>query len=183
MCWQTLFFLSLPLLILSSYFQPAFEYNTEEPCAVNTDTHPWVYLHIHTFISFWNKQDQRRKVGQTPLRCRAWLCVALNTDGPTQDKCCLLLMEGPSATLCTLYLKTPRESQPKATGERKPECIYCMCACIWKIALLCQRVKLECISLVQSQSPLFFCNFRIVCCLLSRSSLQCSRMEKPSCST
>lgn len=68
------FCLPLPLLILSFYFQPAFEYNTEEPCAVNTDTHPWVYLHIHTFISFWNKQDQRRKVRQTPLRCWAWLC-------------------------------------------------------------------------------------------------------------
>lgn len=86
---------------------------------MNTDTHPWVYLHIHTFISFCNKQDQGRKVGQTPLRCRAWLCVAPNTDDPTQDNCCLLLMEGPSATLCTLHLKTPHESQPKPTGEEK----------------------------------------------------------------
>lgn len=46
------FCLPLPLLILSFYFQPAFEYNTEESCAVNTDEHPWVYLHINTFIWF-----------------------------------------------------------------------------------------------------------------------------------
>lgn len=118
-CWQALFCLPLPLLILSFYFQPAFEYNTEEPCAEGHRHTPLgVLAHPH-FISFCNKQDQRRKVGQTPLRCWAWLCVALNTDGPTQDNCCLLLMEGPSAMLCTLHLKTPHESQPKDTGEGK----------------------------------------------------------------
>lgn len=34
-----LFLLPLPLLILPFYFQPASEYNTEEPCAVHTHPH------------------------------------------------------------------------------------------------------------------------------------------------
>lgn len=33
--------------------------------------------------------------------------------------------------------------------------------------LLCQRVQLECVSLVRSLSLLFFCNFRIVCVVCS----------------
>lgn len=99
-------------LILPFYFKPASEYNTEEPCAVlccavNTDAHPfWAYTHIHTFISHWKRQDQRRKEEQTPLRCWAWLCVPLDTDGRTQDNCCLLFMEGPSATLHALFIWT-----------------------------------------------------------------------------
>lgn len=72
--------------------------------AVNTDTHPWAYTHIHTFISHWKRQDQRRKEEQTPLRCWAWLHVPLGTDGRTQDNCCLLFMEGPSATLHALFI-------------------------------------------------------------------------------
>lgn len=47
-----------------------------------------------------------QKEEQTPLRCWAWLCVPLDTDGGKQDNCCLLFMEGPSATL-HCHLDTP----------------------------------------------------------------------------
>lgn len=54
----------------------------------------------------------------------------------TQDNCCLFFMDWPSATFCTLHLKTPQV--PKATVEGKgPQYIYCMCPCIWKEVLLC----------------------------------------------
>lgn len=71
---------------------------------MNTDTDPCAYTHIHTFISHWKRQDQRRKEEQTPLRCWAWLHVPLDTGGRTQDNCCLLFMEGPSATLHALFI-------------------------------------------------------------------------------
>lgn len=91
------------------------------PLGVNT--------HIHTFINHWKRQDQRRKEEQTPLRCWAWLRVALDTDGCTQDNCCLLFMEGPSATLRALFiwrlLKAPGQ-EPR--GKSKLElCVSTVC--------------------------------------------------------
>lgn len=88
-----------------------------------------VYTHIHTFINHWKRQDQRRKEEQTPLRCWAWLRVALDTDGCTQDNCCLLFMEGPSATLRALFiwrlLKAPGQ-EPR--GKSKLElCVSTVC--------------------------------------------------------
>lgn len=88
-----------------------------------------VYTHIHTFINYWKRQDQRRKEEQTPLRCWAWLRVALDTDGCTQDNCCLLFMEGPSATLRALFiwrlLKAPGQ-EPR--GKSKLElCVSTVC--------------------------------------------------------
>lgn len=50
-----------------------------------------------------------------PLTCQAWLCVPLNTDSLTQDNCCLLFMEGPSATLCTLRLSQKLQGKDKRT--------------------------------------------------------------------
>lgn len=78
-------------------------------------------------------------------------------------------MDGPFATLCTLHLKTPHESQPKATGGKQSLCASTVHAHAfeWKCSMLlcCQSVQLE--SLVQSRSPLFCCNFRIVCVVCS----------------
>lgn len=63
-------FLLPPLLILPFYFQPASQYNTEEPCAANTLTHTPLGVHTHAhFYKPLKRQDQRRKEKQTPLRC------------------------------------------------------------------------------------------------------------------
>lgn len=183
------FLLPPPLLILPFYFQPASEYNTEEPCAVNRDTHPWVYTHIHTFKSHWKRQDQRQKEEQTPLRCWAWLHVPLDTDGRTQDICCLLFMEGPSATLHALFILRllkghSQEPQGKRTNEMEngTHCIYCMQAsvclsmCMKDSAcmLLHVHVQWECPLIVQSWALLFFPSFLIECVLFAQLELvQC----------
>lgn len=186
-CAGSLFSLAPPLLILPFYFQPASEYNTEEPCAVNRDTHPWVYTHIHTFKSHWKRQDQRQKEEQTPLRCWAWLHVPLDTDGRTQDICCLLFMEGPSATLHALFILRlvkghSQEPRGKRTNEMEngTHCIYCMQAsvsvCMKNSAcmLLHVHVRWECPLIVQSWAALFFFSFLIECGLFAQLELvQC----------
>lgn len=86
-----------------------------------------------------------------PLRRRAWLRVYLNTDCLTQDNCCLLFMEGPSATFCTLHLKTPQVSQPKAS-RRKRTSVHLLYVSMHlegsASELLCHQVQLK--SVVQS---------------------------------
>lgn len=115
------------------YFQPASEHNTEEPCA---DTHPWAYMHIHTIISHWKGQDQKRKEEQTPLRCWAWLRVPLDTGGCTQDNCCLLFMEGPSATLHAFFIWSLLKGHSQEPQEKRkmklPLYVYCtsVCGCL-----------------------------------------------------
>lgn len=106
-CWQPPFscpHLSYFCLFTSSQLQNTIQRRPVLCSAVNTDTHSWEYTHIHTFRCHWKRQEQRRKEEQTPLRCWAWLGVPLDTDGRTQDNCCLLFMEGPSATLHALFI-------------------------------------------------------------------------------
>jgi len=135
---------------------------------VNTDTHPWVYTHIHTFISHWKRQDQRRKEEQTPLRCWAWLHVPLDTDGRTQDNCCFLFMEGPSATLHALFIWTLRKGQsqePQGKRKMEPSLLY-----VWMCVYMKAKVHLsrwECTLIVQFWAPLFDWSFRIECVVCS----------------
>lgn len=94
----------LPLLILPFLPRPVPEHNGGALCGELKHTHRWAYRHIHTFAHHWKRQEQRRKEEQTPLRCWTWLRVPLDSDGCTQDNCCLLFMVGPSATLGALFI-------------------------------------------------------------------------------
>lgn len=181
-CWQPLFSCPRHSLILPFYFQPASEYNTEEPCAVlrHTDTHPWAYTHIHTFISHWKRQDQRRKEEQTPLRCWAWLRVPLDTDGRTQDNCCLLFMEGPSATLHALFIwRLLKGHSQEPQGKRKMGLtVSTVCAHVCMKESACTPLRLhvqaECALTVQSWALLFFGSFRVEYVLFAQLELvQC----------
>lgn len=143
-----------PATLNSAFLLPAsfrIQYRGGLCWAVNTDTHPWVYLHIHTFISHWKRQDQRRKEEQTPLRCWAWLHVPLDTDGRTQDNCCLLFMEGPSATLHALFIWRLLEGHSQEPRGKRTHCIYCMSLRVrqsWRMPL-CLYVQQECTFIVQ----------------------------------
>lgn len=191
------FLLPPPLLILAFYSQPASEYNTEEPCAVNTDTHPWAYTHIHTFISHWKRQDQRRKEEQTPLRCWAWLHVPLDTDGCTQDNCCLLFMEGPSATLHALFIwRLPKGHSQEPQGKEKWISLCLLYACKCAPPRTCARSKNKvhvfCVCVSSGYVRLLYnlgyhyssvASTLSVLCLLSWSWFSEEASQKPSVST
>lgn len=80
------------------------------------------------------------------LRCRTWLCVPLNTDCLTQDNCCLLFVEGPSATFCTLHLKIPQVSA-KSHSRRKRTSVHLLYMSMHlkgsASVLLCHQLQLK----------------------------------------
>lgn len=94
-----------------------------------------------------------------PLTCQAWLCVPLNTDSLTQDNCCLLFMEGPSATLCTLRPSQKLQEKDKRTLVHLLYMYMHLLVCM----PLWNQVQLKCVHVVQSWFPLFLHIVFVVC--------------------
>lgn len=123
------FLLPPPLLILPFYSQPASEYNTVEPCAVeHTDTHTHrrtplgALAHPHFFFLEKPLKGTKTKGGKSSRRLSdagSWLCAALDTDGATQqDNCCLLFVEGGLRhTPRSLHLEAPAAEAQRRGGS------------------------------------------------------------------
>lgn len=81
----------------------------------------WHDAYMHTFINHWKGRGQRRKEEQTPLRCWTWLGVPLDTNGCTQDYCCLWKEAVPRS----LFIWTSRLASDHFQGQTSESAAYC----------------------------------------------------------